>query len=80
MYPYQTINQSYRNNGDRHLQNAINYHSVGMIGYCIGSLKKAIKNYEKSQELEEYLAPEIYNPLLNLLANQVADTIMNGKQ
>lgn len=70
---YITIEQSFKMNGDRHLQNAINYHSCGMIKHCIGSIKKTIKNYEKYEYFQD-----TYNLMIKEMQNRIAEKILNG--
>ena len=74
---YITIENQLILNGDRHRANAIAYLEAGNLGYAIGSFCKMLRNYEKARLFQ------IDNPILkditSILANQVAETIMNGK-
>lgn len=78
---YINIEESLNNNGNRHLGRALYYiYSNYPDKFWEGSLKKALKNYKKANELSlnpfEYM---IINDISNKLANQIFNVIVNGK-
>ncbi len=82
MNKYISISELVKLNGDRHLANAQNYLTQDNIHHAIGSLKKAIKNYEIVLQLEEMFCPKGMEKLLagmiKIASEQVANNIING--
>lgn len=75
-HEYLTVEEYYRRNGKRHLERAIAYTSASYPDrYYEGSMKKALRNLKKADELK---VPDLLKPILNKLSDQVADAIMYG--
>lgn len=80
-YKYQSIEDSYKANGDRHVFRAKMHMADGKLDYAIGSLRKAKKNYDNYYRLkafEESIPLEVRQEI-NRIADQVANNIINGK-
>lgn len=79
MVDYITFHDAIKQNGDRHLANANNYLREGKVDYAIGSLRKAIRNYEKYVEfisLFRLSLPETI--IVNRLRMQMESLILYG--
>lgn len=84
---YITIQQTYRMNGDRHLERAIAYISAGYHNkYADGSLVKAKRNYEMAKKLDKFLPAIVFKTLadstldetLNMIARSLTESIIHG--
>lgn len=76
---YITVEQSLRNNGDRHLERAIAYASAQWPDhYYEGSIKKAIRNYKKADGF--IITDPFFKSMIELAGNiiikHVADSLM----
>ena len=77
---YQSVEDGYKANGDRHLSRAKMHMVDGKLDYAIGSLKKAKKNYDvyfAFKALEEAMPIELRREI-DRMAEQVANNIING--
>lgn len=75
-YEYVRVEDHFRLNGERHLEHAIGYISAGYPDrFADGSLKKAKRNFKLGRGLE---LPPIVEDSTNILANRIANFILNG--
>lgn len=51
--PHLSLSDSLRANGDRHWENAARYIEAGNFDYAMGSLRKAGRNYERANEIDD---------------------------
>lgn len=72
---YFSVEESVRLNGERHLANAIGYAAKGNPNYCMGSLRKAERNFKRADSLT---LPPFLKPVVDILQGIVADQIMHG--
>jgi hypothetical protein len=72
---YLTLVDSIRQNGNRHLANAIGYASAGLPRHSDGSLRKAMRNLSKA---DSFTIPPWLDGLADQLACAVADTILTA--
>lgn len=54
---YLTVAECIRQNGERHLANAVSYASRGMMDYSDGSMRKAARNFARAELLEPPALP-----------------------
>ncbi len=77
---FQSVADSYRSNGDRHLANAREHLRNDNVKFAIGSLKKAIRNYERYQTQVDFDndIPKIIKDCMSLMVDNISNQIMNG--
>ncbi|ARQ95392.1 hypothetical protein [Bradyrhizobium phage BDU-MI-1] len=51
--PYRSLSDGVRDNARRHLRNAGRYLAAGNPDYALGSLRKAARNWQKAQEIDD---------------------------
>ncbi len=51
---YLTVSQSIRANGERHLANAVGYAAKGNLNYSAGSMRKALRQFKRADELDNW--------------------------
>lgn len=80
MTKYISLEEAIRQNGHRHLERAISYISAGYPDrFADGSLRKAIKNFKKADELKfKTVIDKVLDPIINNLVDKVAQSIMDG--
>lgn len=73
---YQTIDDWFKQNAERHLERAIAYASAGYPDrFYEGSMRKAIRNFKIA---DDFKVPEFFKPYVDALSNAIADNILNG--
>ena len=77
-WEYLTVEQSLMKNGCRHLSNAIGYASRGMFQHSDGSIRKALKNFERSKKMSLGFAYPMFAVQQEWLATCIADSVMRG--
>lgn len=81
---YWTIQEGYLQNGHRHKANAERYLAEGNVKFAIGSLRKAIRNYERYQSSVDYdeaiwdAMPAFGRGLVQGIMKSIADKIIHG--
>lgn len=75
--PFITVHQLLRDNGNRHLNKAVAYLTSNNLEYAIGSLRKAIRNYEAAQALSDFHDAGLED-YLNRLSQMIVNDIMMG--
>ena len=76
---YLPLAECIRLNGERHLANAIGYASRGLESYSDGSLRKAVKNFDRADRLLFGCAlPPQLQFIVDTLSETIANNIING--
>lgn len=78
---YLTIEQSIRQNGNRHLERAIAYASAGYPErYYQSSMKKALRNFKLANEFRNYFRIDdpVLRSIVNVLDKSLTDAILHG--
>lgn len=56
LYSYVSVAQQIRNNAERHLANAVGYASRSNFSYCDGSMRKALRNFKRADEIDIFFS------------------------
>lgn len=79
MIRYLTMAESIKLNGERHLANAVGYASRGLFSHSDGSMRKAVRNFNRADDLEMPLSPftrRITDRVTSDFVKRIADRIM----
>lgn len=80
-YPlYVSVEQQLRNEAHEYAQRAQVYLTQNKLDKAIGCLDKAIKKIKRANMLKlSPLEEAVYGPLMNILSNKIAESILKGK-